>query len=212
MAAGDTYQLAIRGTANGQQIVTVHHFVAEGAGALAQTLVDDWLANLRTAYAAMLSQNYSMAAVACRQINPVGPIGYEAPPPAATNGGRAVGVGYQGACAVIKWTTGFVGKSRRGRTFVGPLSRDDVNAGVILAAEVVIIQAYVTAMMGRYGPTGTMEATAQLAIWSPKIASLFPQDPPPGIGTPTSAVAYVLAGSVNTQSKSQRRRNLGVGS
>lgn len=211
MAAGDTYELAIKGSCASQQIVTVHHFRAEGAGDLSSTIVTDWVADCKAAYRGMLPADYAVVSLACRQINPPGPVGVDTAAVAPNGGIFAATAGPMNAAGVITWTTGYIGRSRRGRSFIGPLASQQVISGVVQAATVTAMTAYVTAMLGSFGSGGTRAADARLVVWSRRIASTTSQSPPPAMGSANSASAYVLSGRANTIARSQRNRELGRG-
>lgn len=211
MAAGDTYELALKGTCNGQTIVNVHHFRAEDAGDLSTSIASDWNTNLKATWLALLPPTYSLTLLTCRQINPPGPVGIDFVPTGTVTGGVGTVAGGLNVAQVIKWQTAFIGRSRRGRTFVGPMAVERVSGGNVIAAQQTNALAYVTAMLGRYGAGGTFASTARLVIWSRTIAENVSQDPPPAMGAAGSASAYVTAGSSQLPARSQRRRDLGVG-
>lgn len=212
MAAGDTYELAVKGICANQQIVTVHHFRAEAAGDLAATIAGFWEADCKATYRGMLPADYSVVSIACRQINPPGPVGVDiaATPP---NGGVfAATAGGMNVAMVLTWTTSYIGRSRRGRSFIGPVTSQQVISGVIQAATVTAGQAYVTAILASFGNGGTRAATARFVVWSRRLAGLFSQNPPPAMGSSASASAYIVSGRTNTIARSQRDRELGRGS
>lgn len=211
MAAGDTYQLAIIGICNGQKIVNTHHFRAEAGGDLSSAIATDWDTNLKTSFLALLPPTYSIQQYKCVQINPEGPVGVEQAPTGTVTGGVGTVAGGLNVAQVLKWTTGFVGRSRRGRTFIGPMAIERVSGGTLIAGQVTNGATYITNMLARYGAGGAFEATARLVIWSPTLAAASSQNPPPAMGSALSASAYVLAGVSIAQAKSQRRRDIGVG-
>lgn len=211
MAAGDTYELAIKAVCNSQSIVNVHHFRAEGAGDLSTSIASDWNTNLKTTWLALLPPTYALALLTCRQINPPGPVGVDFVPTGTLTGGVGTVAGGLNVAQVIKWTTAFIGRSRRGRTYVGPMAIERVSGGNVIAAQQTNALAYVTAMLARYGSGGAFAATARMVIWSRTIADNVSQDPPPAMGIAASASAYVTAGTSALPARSQRRRDLGVG-
>jgi len=211
MAAGDTYELAIQGVCNGQTIVNVHHFRAEGAGDLSTSIASDWDTNLKSTFLALLPPTYSITLLKCRQINPPGPVGADVTPTGTVTGGVGTVAGGLNVAQVIKWTTAFVGRSRRGRSFIGPMAIERVSGGNVITAQQTNALAYVTAMLARYGSGGTFASTARMVIWSRTIADNVSQDPPPAMGAAGSASAYVTAGTSQLPARSQRRRDLGVG-
>lgn len=211
MAAGDTYKLAIQGTCAGQVIVNTYHLRAMAAGDLAQTATDNWNTTCKTSYLAAHASNYTLVKLTATQINPVGPIGYERAPSSPVVGTNVNTAGALTAAACVKLTTGFVGRSRRGRNFIGPLGYDLITAGVLVSGAQTVVNAYFTALLGLWGASGSDASNLRLVIWSETIAAATSQDPPPAMGGSTSASAYVLAASLDPNARSQRRREIGVG-
>lgn len=211
MAAGDTYELSIRATCLSQQIVATHHLRAMAAGDLSVAIPTAWNTTCKASWLAQLPAAYSLVILACRQINPAGPVGVEFTPTGTIVGTTATQPSSLVACGVMKWTTAYVGRSRRGRTFYGPLGGDQYTGGNVLAGTKTNMQAYITALLGLWGAAGSDAANARLVIWSRTIAGPGGQPIPPAMGDPASASAYVLAGSAQTIVRTQRRRELGVG-
>lgn len=212
MAIGDTYELAIKATCLSQQIVATHHLRAEGAGDMSTVIPTAWNTSLKASWLASLPTIYSLSILACRQINPPGPVGVEFTPTGTITGNVNTAISTLVLAGVIKWTSAYVGRSRRGRTFVGPLTADSAVNGTLIAGRVTQLQAYVTAMLALWGPGGTGVADARLVIWSRTIADSTSQSPPPAMGNVLSASAYVTAGNAQAIARTQRRRELGVGS
>lgn len=211
MAAGDTYKLDIIATCLGQTVVNSHFFRAEAGGDLSTGIANDWITNLKATWLALLPPPYTIQTVKCRQINPPGPVGVEIVPGGTNTGGVGTVPGGMNVAQVLKWTTPYIGRSRRGRTFVGPMAIERVSNGQMIAGQITNGTTYITTMLGRYGAGGAFEATARMVIWSPTIAAATSQNPPPAMGTAGSASAYVVAGTSVAYAKSQRRRDLGVG-
>lgn len=212
MAVGDVYELAIKAVCLSQQIVAIHHVRAESAGDHSTTIPTAWNTTAKGAWLAQLPAAYSLQVLACRQINPVGPVGVEFTPTGTIVGTTVTQPSTLVACGVIKWTTSYVGRSRRGRTFYGPLGGDQYTGGNLIAGVRTNIQAYVTALLGLWGTGGSDSANNRLVVWSRTIAENISQSPPPAIGDPASAAAYIMAGSAQSIVRTQRRRELGVGS
>jgi hypothetical protein len=212
MAEGDTYELSVVGRCLGQEIVNVFHFRAMAAGNLASAIAADFNTNMKTSFLANLPAAYQLQTLKCQQINPVGPIGIDYAPTGTTVGALATNPSTLAATAVIGWTTAYVGRSRRGRTFYGPMAGDQYTSDSLIAGRVTGITTFVTTFMGRYLSGGTFAATAQAVVWSPTIAGQYSQATPPAMGDPTSASAYILNAVVRTLIHTQRRRATGVGS
>lgn len=212
MAVGDTYELTIKATCLGQVIVATHHIRAENSGDLSTTFASQWNTTCKGPWLANLPNSYSLTILACRQINPPGPVGVEFTPTGTITGNGAAAVTSLTAAGVLKWTTAFVGRSRRGRTFVGPLPGDQYTLGQLTGPRVAGLNTYATTILGLWGSAGSAATDGRLVIWSRTIADQVSQNPPPAMGTVSSASAYVTAGSGQAILRTQRRREIGVGS
>lgn len=163
------FEMILRGTANGQQVLNVHHFEAAAtleatliSDALAQTsgttLAGNWLTNCKTAWLAMLPTDYTLSSVDVGVIERPGTANHKLVPTSTitglpATGASAVTVSSMGAAAVIKWRSLLAGKQHRGRTYVGPLAQQLTVDGMIDAALLTAMTAYRTAM-ARYRLTG----------------------------------------------------------
>ena len=211
MAAGDTYELTLKGVCQGQLIVNTHYLRASAAGDQSEHMADTWNTSLGSLWAAMHTTDYALQTISSRQINPPGPVAYERAPTVSA-GSNGAGSGTLTAASVIKCTTAFIGRSRRGRNFIGPLPGSYVVAGSLAAAHVTACNAYYNALLGLWGASGSDSANARWVVWSRHIAATISQDPPPDMGLPSSASAYVVAFHVDPIARVLRRRELGVGS
>lgn len=211
MAIGDVYELVLVGAILGQQVVNVHHVRAEAGGDLAPDMATNWATDCKAAYVALFPTNYSLTMIKVRQIYPSGPAGVEYTTGLPTAGTQSNGPSGFNTAEVIKWTTAYVGRSRRGRTFIGPVSKSDVDNGSVVAGAITRLNAYVTALLGSIGQGGTHAADMRLVIFSHKIATGTVPTPTTAIGAAGSVSAYVTAGAPQTLARSQRRRDIGIG-
>lgn len=211
MAAGDTYKLSLEGTCAGQKIVNTMHLRAEAAGDLSQHICDQWNTSLKTSWLACHASNYTLTKITGVQINPPGPVGYERAPASPVVGTNVNTSGSLTTAACVKLTSGYIGRTRRGRQFVGPFGYDLVTAGVLVSGLVTVLNTYYTALLALWGVAGSDLANNRLVVWSVKIADTISQATPPAMGSTNSASAYVLAYSIDGNARSQRRREIGVG-
>lgn len=211
MAAGDTYQITLVGKCQGQAIVN-HHFVrAAAAGDLSVTIANTWNTSLLATWLACHPSDYTLDTIRVRQINPPGPVAYERAP-SSSAGTIAPTSGTLTAAVCVKQTSSYIGRSRRGRTFIGPVIETHIKLGVVVSALVGYVNAYFTALNNLWGVGGSDVANAQWVIWSNTIAHAISQNPPPAMGSPNSASAYVVAYHTDPTARVLRRRELGVGS
>lgn len=210
MAAGDTYQLTLKGLCQGQAIVNSHHLRAMAAGDLSQAFADTFNTSLLTTYRAVHSTDWALQTISCRQINPPGPVAYERAPTTSA-GTLSTTSGALTSAACVKQTSAFIGRSRRARSFIGPVPPGDILLGSLSVGFTTALNNYFTALMGLWGPTGSDAANGRLVVWSTTIAKLHSQATPPAMGDPLSASAYVVAYHVDPVARVIRRRELGVG-
>lgn len=211
MAAGDTYLLKLIGSANGQAVVNDLYVRAMNAGDMSQAFADSWNTSCLTTWRACHTSDYTLNTISVRQINPPGPVAYERAPTAGA-GTLGAASADMTAAACVKFTTSYIGRTRRGRNFVGPIPGASILQGALLAAYVTAVNAYYAALWGLWGTSGSDRANGGWVVWSHKIARTFSQATPPAMGDPTSASAYVVAYHLDPNARSLRRRELGVGS
>lgn len=211
MGAGDTYEIVLKATCQGQLVVNTLYLRAEAAGDLSQHGADTWNTSLLATWRACHTPDYTLTTIACRQINPPGPVAYERAPTSST-GTLANPAGSLTSCAVVKFTTAYIGRSRRGRNFVGPFGGSEVTAGLISSGITTVVNAYYTALNGLWGQGGSDSTNMRWVVWSRHIASTISQATPPAMGSPSSASAYVVAYHLDPIARVLRRRELGVGS
>lgn len=211
MAAGDTYEIVLKATCQGQLVVNTLYARAEAAGDLSQHGADTWNTSLLATWRACHTPDYTLTTIACRQINPPGPVAYERAPTSST-GTLANPASSLTSCAVVKFTSAYIGRSRRGRNFVGPFGDGGVEAGLITTGFTTAVNAYYAALDGLWGQGGSDSTNLRWVVWSRKIASTISQLVPPAMGSSASASAYVVSYHTDTIARVLRRRELGVGS
>lgn len=195
MASGDIYRLAVQGTGpQVQQLVCVFHY-AEPAVVIGNPgfdLVDAWRDTAEADWANSFSSSCSITRYSVRGVtDPT--FGYDldlsTPVPGEQTGDA---VPPQDA-AVITWTTGLIGRSYRGRSYVWPMHEGSVSAGAINSGYATALGVFATSAMSVASALLSLNWTLQ--VWSPTLQ----------IATPV--VGYV----VRPYLRSQRRRQPGVG-
>jgi len=108
--------------------------------------------------------------------------------PTSGNVGLVVGDALPANCALaVKLTTGFVGRSRRGRLFVTGLSDASATGSTLTASGVSNIQTWINSLLLYHGPAAT---PVNWVVASKKDVALYP----------------ITGASFNTVMDSQRRR------
>lgn len=235
-------QLSLIGACQGQAIVNVHHFEASGgteatllSDTLAQTfagnLAADWATNLKTAWLNAHPQDYSLTRVQVQVLERPGNVNHRLVPQDYTTGLPGAGTiafnsGDLSSAAVLKWKSVTAGRSHRGRSYVGPINNGNIVGGVVQAGWKTFLDAYVTAMINRYTGAGAGAAAGYVfTIYSRPYSNTGVATPeyqytrrgPTGITVVTppdyaGQSSFVVSGSTDTTARTQRRRELGVGS
>lgn len=235
-------QLTLVGACQGQAIVNVHHFEASAGteatllnDGLAQTyaanLAADWAGNLLTPWRNCHTQDYSLVRLQVQVLERPGNVNHRLVPQDYTTGLPQPGLiafnsGDMSTAAVLKWKSVTAGRSHRGRTYVGPINNGNVVGGVVQAGWKTPLDAYVTAMINRYTGLGAGAAAGYvLTIYSRPYSNTGVPTPeyqytrrgPTGItvvtpGDYAGQSSFVISGSTDTTARTQRRRELGVGS
>lgn len=177
MSVNDTTQLAVQGTVGGQTHIHTLHFRYLDPTASEQGLIDLWQANARTAYRGMFSTNDSPV-ILLRASEVCGALPLRAPVEEAEAGGNQTGTRVISAerlpswlAAVVSERTAFAGKTRRGRFYIGGLFEDETTGNTLNSGYIAWVQAYVDAIMGTFGPSGTSNLY-RLVVYSRKLASV----------------------------------------
>jgi hypothetical protein len=175
-------QLAIIGTALGQQIVNIHSFQAstaqetsftsDGAAATAcAALVTDWNTNQKASWLLCHPVDYALVQLRGQVIERPGNRNHRLTPTEFAASGNGTALGGVAAedpqtAAVLKWRTPQAGKSYRGRTYVGPVIVSWVVDGRLSATAQTAYQAYSSSLMTAYGSAGGAPITWALTIYS----------------------------------------------
>lgn len=230
------FQLGLYGRCQAQAIVNIHHFEASAteeatfvvddvAQASGQALVDDWVANLKTAWLACHTQDYTLERVTGQVIERPGQINHklaahESILAAANVGTINADADDMTTCVVVRWRTPNAGKSHRGRTYIGPLSEGSSVAGHTYNFIPGAFGDYATAMLARYKVLSGTSAdrwimtvysrpysTGEYQYATRKTGTLTVVTPPDYAGNSTN----ITAAFTDTTLRVQRRRELGVG-
>jgi len=230
-------RLSLIGRCQGQTIVNVFHFEATtvheatlGSDVVAQTsgatLATDWNTNLKTAYLAQLSSDYTLQTIRSQIVERPGQTDHILL--ATDNVTGLPGAGTSGAASddmstavVIKWKSVLAGRHSRGRTYIGPVQEIISAAGLVSSA--TPFTAFKDAMITRYTGLGA----GVVAGWNFTVYSR-PYNAPHGAYTvrvPGSGLTvvnnttdydgdsnFITSGKVDTILRTQRRRQIGVGS
>jgi hypothetical protein len=229
-------RLSIIGQCQSQKVVAVHHFQAttareasmtDDAAAVtwAQTIATAWLANCKASYLAAHTQDFTLLNVQSQVLERPANVDHRLTAVDNTPTGGVVGtIGANAedmvSAVVLKWSTTLAGKSHRGRTYIGPLSATQMDAGLLVAGQVPLYTAVVTALLGQFGPAGAQVIDTRLTIYS-RPYNKFEYGYVKGSGADRAwfwpedyngDATDVTAGAVDTVLRSQRRRQIGVGS
>lgn len=204
MAIGDVYVITDEGYVNpSDEIVNVFHVRdTDGAGSetdlLTQWEAHGWFEQLR----AYLSTDFIFDVVTTRKLIPYGTASIFLPHTTHTSGASVNAVMALNSAAVTSWYTGFLGRSRRGRTFTSGFPSIDEVKGLWSGSGYTAFNTVVTAFFN-YWKTGGTSGHYELGVWSRTLAGPTP---------PFSATAFepVTIFTNRTWFRSQRRRNYGV--
>lgn len=209
MAVGDHFRLALVGTYAAQQIVNVFHYrqttvnvsgntdVNELASAFSGGTLTDLLAATVNAYTAntIESRTFPLPGIALMGVDvPVGLTGDLATP------GMPPSV-----AVVLKRLTAFLGRKYRGRIFLVGCPRTAVTGGTITDAGQLTLYSNFSARLNSAITSGNAGAPT----FQPELNVVVPLVPGPGFGYRATDVTNAV---VTTILRSQRRREVGVGS
>lgn len=193
MAVGDIYRLAVRSTYNNiDDIVNVLHYRQElvVVGNPAEDLANQWATDLMTLYTALFPGAISVTDITVRPIPPATEFfDLSLTPQAGAQPGQVLPLF---SAPIITWRSDFIGRSKRGRSYLPPLSESFQDAGTIDAAVIAGMDNYAIAAM-QLLELGIPQW--QLVVYSATLGSAVPV---------TGHVSRPLLGS-------QRRRKQGVG-
>lgn len=198
MAINDIYRLSVEGiSVAGTELVNVHYYrqVGSPGGDDGMQLALDWYSTVGAAYMAACSAGVAMVGFKARNLTqPQFGVDYALPAP--LNGSITGDSLPPQDTAVIRWTTGLIGKRRRGRTYMWPTGESQQSAGQLIPAHLTLLSVIATVLPN---PAGV--GSWQKVIYSPP--------------TPTDAttiVTDVTGGNADVYIRGQRRRQVGVGS
>jgi len=231
------FRLSLIGRCQGQAVVNVFHFEAtdtfEGslttdalAQAAGQSLATDWRTNMLAAWRPMLPTDYTLDVLRAQVVERKGQVSHTLLATDDTTGlpsaGNATGVADDLTTAVVlKWRGISANRHSRGRTYVGPINDNVTNAGILTT--VTSFTTFTNNMITRYTGAGPgVTAGFRFSVYS------RPYDAPngaytvrvPGSGLTVvnnttdynGAVSAITSGNVDTTLRTQRRRQIGVGS
>lgn len=227
-------QLVLHGTCGGQDVVNVLHFEATGAeeatyatdadaSAGFDALAADWVANLLTAFRAIMPGNYVLPRVSSQVLERPANVNHRlttvdrfpAGPPTGSTGSNATGLTTSG---IIRWRTPISGRSHRGRNYF--LVPDGfTGTGVLNSTAVTAYNAFLSAMITRYTPpASSVWARHFLTIYSRPYNDSYYVKRVAGVPTVIHLTNYdgnstgVVSGLTDINLRVQRRREIGVGS
>lgn len=177
MAVTDVVQLSVEGSVQGQQHVHTLHFKYLSVGANEQGLIDAWQSACRTAYRTVFSTVDSPCQLyVARQVCGASPL-REATEEAEVSpniaGATTVSGDYAPSwlASVHVLRSGLAGRRYRGRFFLGGLSEAEINGNSITGNRAGYGPAYATALLGAFGPAGTVATDYRLCVYSRKLRS-----------------------------------------
>lgn len=231
-------EMTLLASAQGQQIVNVFHFQASTtqealhtsdivARTMAQAMGASWWTTMASTWRALFGSFYVLNMIRTQVVERPGLVNHRLTPTEQTlstsNGGLASAGTLESMtdAGVIRWRSALAGKSFRGRTYIGPLGAGQTDLGRLEAAIAIpAFQAFVTAQMSSYGSVvGVGPAWVQTVYSKPYNKMeygyvkgsgpdrhwFWPEDY-------DGQANNVVDGSVDPILRSQRRRELGVGS
>lgn len=200
MAAQEILQLRIIGTVVGETFNNVLHFRQRVADTgTAAELAANFNTNLSNAWVNATGDEMSITRYEARALTPE-----IQDPETAVPGdgvGNLTGDSLPSFCAaVVKISTGFSSRRKRGRFFIAGLVESQQDGGVLIASAITQMQAIVTALEGQYGPSGTSDW--EMGVYSR--ASIAD-----GTADMYTAFTPMTSLSVSSIISTQRRRRLG---
>lgn len=228
------FQLVLHGKHNTNDNVNVFNFEATAArealmttDALAVTeagtIVDDWIANLQTAWLAAISLNYTLPRLTCQVVERPGEYEHRLTAVERFPSGPPAGAVSSDASAatpagVIRWRSTVASRSARGRTFVPAVPENHASSGVADSTQTGLWETFAAAMIARY-PAGTTNAGgAQFTVYSRPYDHSYYVKRVAGVPEVIHLTDYagnsnlITGHAIDPNLRSQRRREIGVGS
>lgn len=173
VAIPSTVKLAIVGTAESQQIVSVLHYKYVGTAPTSAALtvfINAWLGLHKTSWLACMGVQYTMQHVDCTDLSVssgnFATVVVGGPSNVGTGGGSAL----PGNVALaLSWRTGVAGRRNRGRTFFGPLSDNQVDNSIATSAFLTALTTLASQLISQTYSGGFDFAVASYADHAAKI-------------------------------------------
>lgn len=178
-APGDIYELVITTfeSTNSTYLVNVLHFRAVTPGLTATSLIVDWRANIETAHRSILASAGTIQRYVAFNLIPFTTDWAEQRLSVAGTSGPLPLPSL--VAQISTWRTNTPGRRYRGRTYWGPLSAGDITAGTVASGAVTRFAALPTAILARYGATGT-SVDSRFGVWSRVLGHQQPPHDPAG--------------------------------
>jgi hypothetical protein len=210
MSVGDIYRVNIIQAFKGNRMISGFHARALTISASQDDLGDDVVANILPSFIPAVTQDLGVVAVEVQDVEPglretiehtisgnlVGEfVSPSAPPQVA---------------AVLSIHTGSKGKRKRGRMFIGGLPAEFVGAGTVSGQLLTNLQVFADTLKNRYTLTGTSRNNSyEMVVYSPADPDFINKK---GVHTRlTTLITGVSKITVDVTTRTQRRRELGVG-
>jgi hypothetical protein len=180
MPVGDIFELVIyqHETVGAVNMANVFHFRSIDPASTCAALIADWIANAQTEWRGCQGSNCFIDKYVCRTLIPFNADYAESPQSLQGSAGSVCIWGAQ--CAVMTWRTGFPGRRKRGRTYIGGVGNGDVNGARLQNAFLTgRLTTFGNKMIARYGPSGT-STLARFGVWSRLNAGATPPYSPSG--------------------------------
>lgn len=205
MPVNDVAQLTvvIQNAVTSDQFNNVLNFKFVDAAATLSGLASDFEANLLATWMGPSGNGFSCNLLRVRDVVPGTGAGvdHSVVPAIAGGAGTSEGLPFQNA-AVITWRTALSGRAYRGRSFLCGMSEGHQTAGTLDSGEISLMQTIITNILARYGGSGA-SALYRFGVVSRTLN---------GVARPVPVWTQIEAGVARSLVKTQRRREIGVGS
>lgn len=205
MAINDTVELAVKGTFSANDHIHTLHFRFIEPTASETDLIAEWQAACQTAYLAIFPGGHHIVKlIAARQVCGTLPLRAQVEQPVVSGSGsgtRSTATEHAAPwlASLTKERTAVAGRSRQGRFFLAGLVEADINGEAIQSSYLTPLGAYLTALMGAFGPSGS-STQYRLAVHSRKLAAV----PGSQCQDTSTLVTGLLASTLLTTQKSRR--------
>jgi hypothetical protein len=192
MTIGNRYELTVHALCGGGECITVHNIRQVGAETVnvPYDIMNNWVAGVQNPWLNAISAGYTLVRLKVKGLDDV--VGGEQP---AAGAGVLSGDMLPPQCAgVVTWTTGLIGRSNRGRTFVPGIPEGHQAGGVLSSTLMGLYDLFGAALISTFAGGST---DYELIVASNLVAG--------GGNAVTGKI-------VRPYVRSQRRREIGVGS